>query len=216
MAGSRGWVMGAPYSRWGTGKWREAWESCGATENPCLTCRDCTHPAPSPALPPHPSATRAGRGRARPEPQEGCGVEGEMRGGARPAGGQDTAKDRLEPGAVSRGALGRPKMSLFPNPQPWLRGSSSTSHNTRPRPSPLPPQITTRGREKGAIYRCRPCGCPNRAGWGGSHVVTNVSTSFPFFLTEVQLVYDVVSTLSIHQCDLTSYSLCSIRTHYKV
>lgn len=167
MAGSRGWVMGAPYSRWGTGKWREAWESCGATENPCLTCRDCTHPAPSPALPPHPSATRAGRGRARPEPQEGCGVEGEMRGGARPAGGQDTAKDRLEPGAVSRGALGRPKMSLFPNPQPWLRGSSSTSHNTRPRPSPLPPQITTRGREKGAIYRCRPCGCPNRAGWGG-------------------------------------------------
>lgn len=34
-------------------------------------------------------------------------------------------------------------------------------------PQPAPPQITTRGREKGAIYRCRPCGCPNRAGWGG-------------------------------------------------
>ena len=67
MAGSRGWVMGAPYSRWGTGKWREAWESCGATENPCLTCRDCTHPAPSPALPKvHPLLPSSCRGLCSP------------------------------------------------------------------------------------------------------------------------------------------------------
>lgn len=44
---------------------------------------------------------------------------------------------------------------------------SSTNHNNPAPPQPAPPQITTRGREKGAIYRCRPCGCPNRAGWGG-------------------------------------------------
>lgn len=54
-----------------------------------------------------------------------------------------------------------------PLPSPDLGELSSTNHNTLPRPSPLPPQITTRGREKCAIYRCRPCGCPNRAGWGG-------------------------------------------------
>lgn len=166
MAGSKGWVMRAPYSRWGRGKWREAWELCGATQNPCLTCRDCTHPAPSPALPPHPSATRAGRGRARPEPQEGCGVEGRCGEGHVPQVSRTQPRTGSSPG-LSQVGLSGGQESPFPNPQPWPRGSSSTSHSTRPRPSPLPPQITTRGREKGAIYRCRPCGCPNRAGWGG-------------------------------------------------
>lgn len=71
------------------------------------------------------------------------------------------------PWPVSHGAVGKAQKVPVSHPQPWPRGLSSTNHNTLPRPSPLPTQITTRGREKGAIYRCRPCGCPNRAGMGG-------------------------------------------------
>lgn len=67
------------------------------------------------------------------------------------------------------GLLGRLQSAFFPPPA-LARGWETTFLNQPhilPHPSPLPPQITTRGREKGAIYRCRPCGCPNRAGWGG-------------------------------------------------
>lgn len=56
--------------------------------------------------------------------------------------------------------------SLLPPPKPGLRSCPRpTTRNTLP--APARPPITTRGREKGAIYRSRPCGCPNRAGWGG-------------------------------------------------
>ena len=147
MAGSKGWVMRAPYSRWGRGKWREAWELCGATQNPCLTCRDCTHPAPSPALPPHPSATRAGRGRARPEPQEGCGVEGRCGEGHVPQVSRTQPRTGSSPG-LSQVGLSGGQESPFPNPQPWPRGSSSTSHSTRPRPSPLPPPNNNQRKRK--------------------------------------------------------------------
>lgn len=70
---------------------------------------------------------------------------------------------------VSLGSVEKaPKCSCFPPPSPGLEDRLSFANpNTLSHPSPLPPQITTRGREKGAIYRCRPCGCPNRAGWGG-------------------------------------------------
>lgn len=63
-----------------------------------------------------------------------------MRGEARPALGQGTAKDRPDPRPVSRGAVGKAKKVPISHPQPWPRGLSSTSHNTRPRPSPLPPK----------------------------------------------------------------------------
>lgn len=42
--GAEGWVMvlpggleGPPTAAGGEGKWREAWEACGATDNSCLT-----------------------------------------------------------------------------------------------------------------------------------------------------------------------------------
>lgn len=63
------------------------------------------------------------------------------------------------------GLLKRPK-SPCPGPSPGLRDYAHQPQYPGP-PLPTPPPITTRGREKGAIYRCRPCGCPNRAGWGG-------------------------------------------------
>lgn len=68
--------------------------------------------------------------------------------------------------ACDQAELLRPKVPSLSRFQPWPKELCSPTTIPCPTPARSPP-ITTRGREKGAIYRCRPCGCPNRAGWGG-------------------------------------------------
>lgn len=83
-----------------------------------------------------------------------------------PAPGQGTAKGRPGPLACLTQGCREGQKSPFPTPSPGLGVILNQPQYPAP-PQPASPQITTRGREKGAIYRCRPCGCPNRAGWGG-------------------------------------------------
>lgn len=72
-----------------------------------------------------------------------------MWGGARPAGEQDTAKDRLEPGPVSSGALGRPKKVPVSQPPALAEGVilNQPQHPAPPQPSP-PPNNNQRKRKR--------------------------------------------------------------------
>lgn len=133
----------APYSRQG----REKVEGgmghvrCYSTFLPYL--RRLTLP-PNPRL--HPISPSTPPGQHMLGSQPSLSLSGRMgsRGGDagrhEPTPGQGTAKGRPGPLArLTQGLQGRPKMSLS-HPQPWPSGSSSTNHNTLPRPSPLPPK----------------------------------------------------------------------------
>lgn len=125
-------------------------------------------PASSPSLPPHPTQIHT---RWKAEPWQSLGKGEQWRGRCEerhtPALQWDRAKGRPDAGLSYMGMLGRLKVPISP-PSPGLGDCPQPTTIPYPAPpQPAPPQITTRGREKGAIYRCRPCGCPNRAGWGG-------------------------------------------------
>lgn len=101
---------------------------------------DC-HPTPgsTPSLPPHPQSNTRWAANLACAAQEGWGVEGEMQGGMILLLGRHSKGQAWSPGLSYTGAAGKAKKSLS-HPQPWPTGSSSTNHNTLPRPSPLPPK----------------------------------------------------------------------------